>query len=270
MVKLEKWVLDILADPILKKHANSEIFKNANGILDARVFFKNSLGFSQWDCGQDGYENIERNERDYNYFISEINHDRPTYEHFHLSGTILDVGGGVGTVRQFLSDDTKFISIDPSMSCLDEVTSNKRKAYTCLERPLNFICGMAEFLPFTNEQFDWVHMRSVIDHFHVPDMAMLEAYRVLKDDGNILVGLTVKGGRTGKVTFKEVAKDVIKMGLNCIGIDKYKDHHIWHPTFLELVKLIEDNGFIVQDVYWQPNWNEQVCYIWGKKDKFWK
>ena len=33
-----------------------------------------------------------------------------------------------------------------------------------LSRPLNFIGAMAEFLPFKDGTFDWVHMRSMLDH----------------------------------------------------------------------------------------------------------
>ena len=30
-------------------------------------------------------------------------------------------------------------------------------------------------------------------------------------------------------------------------------------------KLIEDNGFSIEDVYWQPQWKDTVCYISAKK-----
>ena len=44
----------------------------------------------------------------------------------------------------------------------------------------NFIVAFAEFLPIKNSVFDFVHMRSMLDHVQVPDLVILEAHRVLK------------------------------------------------------------------------------------------
>ncbi|MCH9054834.1 hypothetical protein L5220_02675 [Synechococcus sp. PCC 6716] len=90
---------------------------------------------------------------------------------------------------------------------------------------------------------------------------MLEANRVLKKGGRVLVGLYVEGGRSGVATLKQRAKSWIKASLSFVGIQRWKDHHLWHPTYKELLKLITDNGFIVEDTYWQPYWNDMVCYV---------
>jgi hypothetical protein len=34
-----------------------------------------------------------------------------------------------------------------------------------------------------------------------------------------------------------------------------------------LAKLIEGNGFAMSDVYWQPYWKDQVCYVFARKRK---
>lgn len=57
--------------------------------------------------------------------------------------------------------------------------------YNCLNAPLNFIGATAEFQPFVSGAFDWVHMRSMLDHVQVVDLALIEANRVLKADGKI-------------------------------------------------------------------------------------
>jgi len=105
----------------------------------------------------------------------------------------------------------------------------------------------------------------MLDHLQVPDLVLLEAHRVLKDDGNLLVGLFVEGGRSGNISRTQKIKHLIKDCLSFVGIDKWKDHHTWHPTFSNLTKLIEDNGFVVRDVYWEPHWRDQVCYVWAQK-----
>jgi len=242
-----------------------------NGVLDARVSMKNTLGFSEWAAGQIEYERWEAGSKGYaskvDSYRAEIQYDRTVYEHFPMRGVILDVGGGAGTVREFLPQDVKFVSIDPYLSCLHEIPRPKAEAYSCLARRLNFIGAVAEFLPFIGAQFDWVHMRSMLDHVQVPDLALLEAHRVLKDDGHLLVGLYVEGGKSGTLSMKQKIKSLIKDGLLLVGIDRWKDHHTWHPTFSNLTKLIEDNGFTVGDVYWQPYWNDQVCYVSAAKSR---
>jgi len=130
-----------------------------------------------------------------------------------------------------------------------------------LNTPLNFIAATAEFQPFVAESFDWVHMRSMLDHVQVPDLALLEARRVLKPGGHVLIGLYVEGGKSGLISWERRIKDTIKAGLEWIGIDRWKDHHVWHPTYASLTKLIQDNGFVIQDTYWQPHWNDNVCYV---------
>ena len=41
-------------------------------------------------------------------------------------------------------------------------------------------------------------MRSVLDHFHSPDLALFEAARVLKRNGKLVIGLYVDGGKSGR------------------------------------------------------------------------
>ena len=182
-----------------------------------------------------------------------------------MSGRILDVGGGCGTVREFLPDTVQYVSVDPYAAVLTQVPAPKERAYSCLKRPLSFLAACAEFLPFTAWSFDWVHMRSVIDHVQIPDLALIEANRVLRDDGQLLVGLSVEGGKSGIVTGKERLKHATKGILSAIGQPQYVDHHTFHPTLANLVKLITSNRFEVQDIYWQPGWNNSVCYVTAKK-----
>ena len=70
-----------------------------------------------------------------------------------------------------------------------------------LEPPLNFIAATAEFQPFVEGSFDWVHMRSMLDHVQVSDLALLEAKRVLKPTGHVLIGLYVDGVKSGVISY---------------------------------------------------------------------
>jgi hypothetical protein len=105
----------------------------------------------------------------------------------------------------------------------------------------------------------------MLDHVQVVDLALLEAKRVLKPGGRVLIGLYVNGGKSGVISFERRIKDLIKAVLGLVGIERWKDHHIWHPTYQNLLTLITDNGFAIEDTYWQPQWKDMVCYVSAKK-----
>tara|TARA_B100000242_G_scaffold264319_1_gene211782 strand:- start:20496 stop:21335 length:840 start_codon:yes stop_codon:yes gene_type:complete len=267
---LDKWVEDILRDPITKEKKPISEFKKVDGIIDARIYLKNTYGFKEWTEGQTEFERWETSSTYYKSKVEnykkEINRDRSIYDHFKLKGDILDVGGLTGTTREFLNKDSRYISIDPYINCLKEIPEPRRKAYKCLSQKLNFIGAMAEFLPFKEQSFDCVHMRSMIDHVQIPDLALKEAKRVLKKEGFVLIGIFVEGGKYEKISTLDFFKENIKSMLVKIGFQKFKDHHIFHPTLSNLKKLIKDNGFTISDYFWQPEWNDQVVYIKANKE----
>lgn len=267
MTKLQPWVVEILAHPVTKQPCKPEEFQNVQGVIDARVFLKNTHGYSEWAEGQIFYERDfgVKNATTVEDYQTEINYDRPIYQHYQMAGRILDCGGGAGSVREFLADDVEFVSTDPWLLSPVANSTAREAAYSCFSRPLNFIGVSAEFQPFISESFDWVHMRSMLDHVQVADLALLEARRVLKPGGRVLIGLYVDGGKSGVISIERRLKYSIKAGLEFFGINRWKDHHIWHPTYENLLKLISDNGFAFEDTYWQPQWKDMVCYVCARK-----
>ena len=260
---LDQWALDVLADPITKLSAKPTEIGLTGDVVDARRYLRNTIGFNLWDEGQQFYEAWDKATiEDYK---AEIEGVAPVYDHIRMSGRVLDVGGGAGSVRHFLPAGTQFVSVDPFVDYEKGVPPAKREAYPCLSQPLNFIAACAEFLPFQAATFDWVHMRSMLDHVQSPDLALMEAHRVLKPDGRLVVGLYVDGGKSGKRPLDREIKEAIRACLVFVGVKKYKDHHTFHPTFANLQKIIRDNGFRIDDVYWQPQWKDQVCYITAMK-----
>ncbi len=265
---LDEWVKNILADPITKEEKNFKDFQIEDGILDARIFLKNTYGFKEWAVGQEYLEKAESESYQYKNLVEnykkEIERDKSIYEYFKLRGDILDVGGLTGLTREHLKEDHRYVSIDPYINCLKEIPNARSKAYTCLSEKLNFISAMAEFIPFKEKSFDWVHMRSMLDHVQVPDLAIKEARRVLKDDGSLLVGLYVEGGKNEKLKPKYYIKEIVRGTLVFAGFKRYKDHHTFHPTLSNLKKIIEDNEFRIIDCFWQPCYDE-VVFIQAKK-----
>ena len=266
---LEDWVVNILTDPISKKSRLPHDFQSFNGIIDARVFLENTYGFTDWKIGQDFYEQTEASGAGYNNQVEaykkEIDYDRPIYQHFKMKGDILDLGGLTGNVREFLSEDTRLVSVDPFIDGIFQIPPARKEAYKCLSSPLNFVGALAEFIPFQADAFDWVHMRSMLDHVQVPDLALKEVYRVLKPDGKLLVGMYVEGGKSGRKPLIRLIKDVVRETLGWFRINRFKDFHTWHPTYVNLLKLLKDNGFEDPDYYWQPYWKDQVVYVLASK-----
>jgi len=117
---LDDWAAEVLADPIAKQRRAASDFPTQRGIVDARVFLPNTPGFQGWRLGQEAYEVYESSGVDYADGVAayrrEIEYDRDVYERFVLEEPILDVGGGVGTVREFLPPGVRYLSVDPYVS----------------------------------------------------------------------------------------------------------------------------------------------------------
>jgi len=151
-----------------------------------------------WDEAQDKYRDF-RNQRvasdSAKVYEDEIASVREIYEkEFHLAGRVLDVGGHQGRLRYFLASDARlYVSADPFIDIFQGVTRQREllKAYPCLSEPCNFLAAHAECLPFKSGSFDWIHIRSCLDHFFDPYLALLEAYRCGAKGARLLVGLAI-------------------------------------------------------------------------------
>lgn len=129
---------------------------------------------------------------------------------------------------------------------------------------MNFICGLAELLPVASATFEWVHMRSVMDHLFSAELALREAWRVLQSDGQLVVGTFVEGGRTGVVTAREQIRGRFSR-LRGVVLPQLADHHIWHPSYRELEHLLGATGFDIAQTVWQASTDDHVVYVVARK-----
>lgn len=99
-----------------------------------------------------------------------------------LEGRVLDIGCGPQPVPRYLEGyplDFVF-GIDP-------LSSNK-------DHPFFFIQGVGEFLPWDDRSFETVVAATSLDHVLLPDRALQEIRRVLKDNGHFVAWVSfVKG-----------------------------------------------------------------------------
>lgn len=260
-----EWLKDILVDPIsksnLKRQGNTYISELGfsycikEGIPDFRIRLNQFE--KDWQKGQESYEKwmeyyLNNAEKNNSFYPKELERDAPMYEKLVLEGRVLDVGGNLGAIRKYMKKQQQHVSIDPFINVNKLATGkvNFFKTYP-MHIPLNFIAGFAEFLPFKSASFDTVNMRSCIDHFFNPELSLLETHRVLKENGKVIIGMTVKVNSV-KNTLKENARIVLNLFTS-----RFEDNHIWHPTRDELISMFNKCGFHLEDEVWQ---NENVWY----------
>ena len=282
-IKLDRWVKEIIVDPLSKEPLIVGADKSflvspygrkypiKDGVFDLRLLNNETTADQKvWKKSQYEYERwnarIGSQDQEQDYF-AEIEGVREVYEDISIDGSCLDVGGHQGRLRKFLSPGQDYVICDPFLNVFDDLDKqpNLLKAYPVLLEPVNFVCCDAEFLPFRSVSFQTVHMRSVIDHFLSPELALNEAYRVIKSDGALIVGSFVHGGKRGKPGIKFLAKKFIRETLVAAGMKRFKDYHVWHPTYKELTCLIENCGFKIEKVHWQKGYNDTVCYVYARK-----
>ena len=263
---MEEWVNQILADPITKLHKEAIKFKKIDNLIDARIYLKNTFGWEKWLMGQNFYEQwLENGEisilkKETNFKkVKEL--EKPVYDSLSIKGRVLDIGGGVGTLREFLDNQCNYLCVDPHYKSLKNIPQKKIDIFKCLKESINFIVGFAEFLPLKDSSFDFVHMRSMLDHVQIPDLVILEANRVLKKNGKLIVGMTIDRGKNGKFIIKDYIKNLLRELLYHLGMRSFRDYHTWHPTLKNLKKVINDNGFVIEKTIWQPGMDDRVVYI---------
>jgi len=244
---------------------------------------------NRWNEGQKDYEQFDGEwaVRDkLNLYLDEINSVYEIYtQEFNIQGSILDVGGHQGRLRHFLKDQrtSLYVSVDPFLNVFENIQyqPNLIKAYPCLSEPCNFLVCRAEELPFISNAFDWVHMRSVVDHFENPFKAFKEAYRVLKPQGNLMIGLAIMKKDGKSTVLLRIKSKIEREGITsffkavqkriCGVISKrtkiYGDHHLFRLSVEQLRDILSVTGFTVTKEHWQKPPLNYCIYLTARPKK---
>ena len=307
--KLDETVRGMLCCPLCKSSLTAAehqftcvtcgtIFPKRKGVFDFRISHPEYCrpgGMEKWTEIQNKFEEGEKRKKHKRRkkvlkFLDAIASAKKMYaEEFDIRGSVLDVGGFQGRSRGYFSssDVPLYVSVDPFLESFEGIDSQPEllQAYPCLAEPCNFLACYAEALPFGSKTFDWVNMLSVHDHFNDSYQAMIEAYRVLKDNGHLLIGLAVTGGQsTMEADRKEqpvyvspIVKKVLRLlkNLGMIKAAKYElklysakpldDGHICRWGYDDLLDLCRKTNFTVTKEHWlEPPYGACV-YIVGNK-----
>lgn len=115
-----------------------------------------------------------------------------TFSRFEVSGhDVLDIGGNSGTLRRYLKNK-KYVCIEPDLDAYER-RSLLGKIDPELSKPFIFIRGVGEYLPFKSQSFDSVIMWGMIEHLFDLNLAVAEAYRVLRFGGKFYVAADFHG-----------------------------------------------------------------------------
>lgn len=173
-----------------------------------------------------------------------------------LAGSVIDVGGGWGLFRNWWRADTGtcFVVHDPGaerfMANPPEVL--QRLFRDGLARPVWFVEGYGEDLPYSDGVYDLAMIASALDHCADPPLVMQECSRVLKEGGKLLIiqGFDPEQGEARRVgtDFGSRLKRVLSNPQRLHRAIKQRifhrgDPHIHHFTHSGLVELIERSGF---------------------------
>ena len=131
----------------------------------------------------------------------------------YLRGAVLDVGCGPQPVPSYLDGypPDRIAGIDP----LPPTEGH----------PFSFVQTVAEFLPWDDKTFSVVVVATSLDHVLLPDRALAEFHRVLRDDGHLLVWVAHVPGAARYDPYRP-------------DLDKIDDYHLFHfdrPWFEELL-----------------------------------
>lgn len=171
-----------------------------------------------------------------------------------FSGNFIDVAGGTGDIASRIYKKCRTQNLPYNITLLDinpdmlKVGKNKLLDNAML-RNLNFICGNAEELPFSNDNFDYYTCAFGIRNFTNIDKALKEAYRVLKPGGKFIC-----------LEFSHISNDIFSRFYDCYSMQiipifgKYiaKDQKAYQylvesikkfPTQNEFCDLIKTAGF---------------------------
>jgi ubiquinone/menaquinone biosynthesis C-methylase UbiE len=153
---------------------------------------------------------------------------------------LLDIGCGSGNAMTYFAEN---------VGCLTKGIEKRKEYITLAKKPQDIIVSDAESLPFEDKSFNKVVIIHVIGHIEDPVKALVEARRVIKDNGKL-----------GIITPNKYFIFAMKP-LNWLGFVKHK------PDITRL-RLYSCRG-IEKDLL-KSGWKNVRCVTFGELPKFLK
>jgi len=228
------------------------------------------LEFSdQWRKGQDDYERYHERwmQGDERSYVETDDESRDVYAALLMSGSVLDIGGAPGIVAQQANlDIASYVCLDAQVCKWRDIANSAFARHYAHCAKACRAPAFAEFLPISASTFDYVHMRSCIDHFANPLLALKESFRVLKPSGRLVVGLSLEGAyKKGQGGLLQSLKIAVKRTDFARELyERFFDHHTFHPTREALIALLNRADFSVEKEVWAEAYHN-VLFVRARK-----
>jgi len=138
------------------------------------IDYRKITGRSFLDVNEYLYDNFPDKDNALSIFFDHI---KPKLD---KSEKLLDVGCGNGTHSR-ISDAKKIFGIDLDKKKIDEYYSGIKNENA------NYFFGSCENIPFKSNNFDTILCHSVAEHLKYPELVYKEFYRVLKNNGKLII-----------------------------------------------------------------------------------
>jgi SAM-dependent methyltransferase len=200
--------------------------------------------------------------------------DRFFETHGPLRGSVLDIGGGWGLYRQWWSREPRdvFVVHDPGVARFRNGPHDLHREHFALafSRPMTFVEGFGEFLPYRDESFNRCVIASALDHCLDPSRVLGEAIRCLKPGGLLIVlqdchaeprqpateqppSLLARLGRAIRSPGRALSSLWIRL--------RYPDVHLFHFRVAELRESLVAAGSPSVTVEAGPRGGDSFCFL---------
>lgn len=157
--------------------------------------------------------------------LGEFNLNRAILDCVENARFAVDLGCGTGELLAGLREKADFaVGVDGSRNMLDQA----QKLFSPTQNNVELRLGELEHLPLENSEADLAVLSMVLHHLPKPEKAVLEAARILKKDGILIIA------DFEKHTNEEMRK---KFGDRWLGFSK-----------AEIRALLKSSGFIEQEI----------------------
>lgn len=143
---------------------------------------------------------------------------------------ILEIGGAREPLVNFFGFGRKY--------ALDPLAQDHESLLADLYKDIPLVRDKAESLPFLDSRFDIVVILNTLDHCENLNQALLETWRVLKNNGVILLSLNVTSSLTALLR-TVLLKSVLR--------PKLSDYlmHLYHFSLKEVIHLIRERFKVI-------------------------
>jgi len=170
---------------------------------------------------------------------------------YKKSGTLLDIGGGIGQFLYFAKDYFRIKGTEVSKSAI----KTAKQKYN-----VELIPGQIEDKDFKDLRFDLITLFHVLEHVPNPSVVIKKCRKLLKKEGIIIVAVpndiySLRAiARSLLATFKIGGfRNRGKFGLHRIAFDGSIDEiHLSHFTSRSLETLFAENGFTIVETSLDP------------------